>query len=201
MASPPVSRPTGGGNRSFRRFTVDEYHRMIETGILTEDDAVELLEGDVVLKMAHNPPHDAAIQLVAAALNATIPVGWTSRIQSAITLADSEPEPDVVIARGSLRTYVARHPGPVDLGLVVEVADSTLATDRTDKARIYARAGVVVYWIVNLPDRRVEVFTQPSGPAPAPAFARCDHFAPGADLLLVLDGATVATLPVAELLP
>jgi hypothetical protein len=125
---------------------------LIQTGILTEGDAVELLEGYVVLKMPRNPPHDGAIQRLQRRLFRLLPAGWDMRIQSDVTLSDSEPEPDLAVARGDDTTYGARHPGPADVGLIVEVADSTLATDRTDKGRLYARAGVVIYWVVNLPD-------------------------------------------------
>src|SRR5436305_4096318 len=80
-----------------RRFTVDEYHRMIQTGILEEDDSVELLEGWIVLKMPRNPPHDVAIDLAREAIETRLPAGWRVRVQSAITTSDSEPEPDLAV--------------------------------------------------------------------------------------------------------
>jgi Uma2 family endonuclease len=186
---------------ALRRFSVDEYHRMIDAGILDEDDGVELLEGYVVLKMARNPPHDTALQRTRKRIEALVPLGWEVRIQCAVTLPDSEPEPDVAIARGDERTYSTRHPGPADLGLVVEVAESTLAGDRGDKARIYARAGVVCYWIVNLVDRQVEVYTAPTGPAATPAYAAQQVFAVGASVPLDLDGKALGGIAVADMLP
>ena len=137
---------------------------MIDVGILDEDDNVELLEGYVVLKMPRNPSHDGTIQIVAKRLSRLLPGGWEPRIQSAFTLLDSEPEPDFVIARGNERTYLTRHPGPTDIGLVVEVANTTLADDCDDKGRIYAGDGIPVYWVVNLVDRVVEVYSNPTGP-------------------------------------
>ncbi len=185
-----------------RRFTVDEYHRMIHAGILTEDDRVELLEGWIVAKMPRNPAHDTALALVQAALSAVLPPAWICRGQSAVTTADSEPEPDMAVVRGPIRRYATGHPGPADMGLVVEVADSTLARDRTLKARLYARAAVPVYWIVNIPDRQIEVYTDPSGPDAAdPAYRQRRDFAADDAVPLVLEGRTTATIPVSELLP
>src|SRR5262249_20113394 len=126
--------------RPVHRFSVEQYHRMIEAGILTEDDRVELLEGVIVDKMTHNPPNDGTIGLLQTELLKRLPDGWVLRIQSAITLTDSEPEPDLAVSRGPWRRYLQAHPVPRDLALVVEVADATLAQDQTDKVRSYARA-------------------------------------------------------------
>src|SRR6266498_4470063 len=165
-----VSMPLFGGMHSLRRFSVDEYHRMIEIGILDETDRVELLDGYVVLKMPRNPPHDGTIDLVHEALASRLPGGWYARIQEAITLSESEPEPDLAVVRGTRRSYLTQHPGPADVGLLVEVADSSLDRDRNDKGPIYAQAGIPCYWIVNLVDRRIEVFTAPSGPTAGPGY-------------------------------
>ena len=94
--------------------------------------------------MTHNPPHDLSVSLVNAELTARAPDGWVLRVQSAITTADSAPEPDVALVRGPLRRYARAHPGPRDIALLVEVADSTLVQDREEKARIYARARIPV---------------------------------------------------------
>jgi hypothetical protein len=182
---------------ALRRFSVSEYQQMIQSGILDENDDVELLEGYVVLKMPRNPPHDGTIQLARATIAAVLPGGWDIRVQSAVTLPDSQPEPDLALARGTTRTYLTRHPGPADLGLIVEVSDSTLDGDRSDKGRIYARAGLSVYWIVNLVHGQLEVYT-----APAPSgYGQRQDLTPGASVPLTLDGATVATIAVADLLP
>jgi Uma2 family endonuclease len=134
-------------------------------------------------------------------LLACLPSGWLLRTQQAITLADSEPEPDFTVARGDKRTYLTRHPGPADVGLVVEVADTSLQRDRDDKARIYARAGIATYWIVNLIDRQVEVRTGPASAAGLPAYAQRQDFAPGSRVPFTLGAAVVASVPVDELLP
>ena len=96
-----------------RRFTVDEYHRLIETGVLGEDDDVELLEGWIVPKMARTPTHDALISFIMnRSLSPRLPSGWFCRGQSAITTTESEPEPDIAVVRGSELDYLSRHPGP-----------------------------------------------------------------------------------------
>jgi Uma2 family endonuclease len=185
----------------FRRFSVAEYHKLIEIGILTEDDNLELLEGYLVHKMSRNPPHDATIQKVMKRLFRILPPDWDLRVQSAVTLTTSEPEPDLAIVRGDENSYLTHHPGPADIGLVIEVADATLSGDRIDKGRIYARAGIACYWIVNLVNRQVEVYTAPSGPSASPAYVRRQDLHPGDDIPLTLDGVVTASIPVRELLP
>jgi Uma2 family endonuclease len=183
------------------KFSVARYQRMIEAGILTAEDKVELLENYVVLKMPRNPRHDSTLQRVPRPVLRALPAGWDLRMQSAITLSDSQPEPDVALVRGSAADYDNRHPSPADVGLLIEIADSSLLRDQRDKTRIYARAGIPIYWIVNLVDRRIEVYTQPSGPAAVPAYGSFQTYQPGDAIPLVLDGTTVATIPVADLLP
>ncbi len=200
--SPTTAQPvTYGLDASFPRFSVAKYQRMIETGILTDEDKVELLENYVVLKMPRNPPHDGTIQLINKRLLRLIPSGWDLRNQLTVVLSDSQPEPDFAVARGDERTYLARHPTATDVGLVIEVADSSLLRDQRDKTRIYARGGIPCYWIVNLVDRRVEVYTQPSGPTAVPAYGAFQVFQPIDSVPLVLDGNTVGAVPAADVLP
>src|SRR5262245_39795801 len=198
--TPTATPVTYGRDAAIARFSVDRYQKMIEAGILTPEDKVELLENYVVLKMPKNPPHDGTIDLVKAAVPLQLPAGWLLRVQQTVVLSDSQPEPDFTVVRGGPRTYLTRRPGPADVGLVSEVADSSLLRDQRDKTRIYARGGIVCYWIVNLVDRRIEVYTQPSGPAPVPAYGSFQVYQPGDAVPLVLDGSPVAVVPVAELL-
>src|SRR5262249_32996457 len=148
----------------------------------------ELLEGLIVPKMTRNPQYDIALELVDEALRGRLPAGWRLRIQSAITTDDSEPEPDLAVVRGDARSRGGRHPGPPDLGLVVEVADTSLAQDRQEKGRLYARAGIACYWIVNLVDRQIEVYTDPTGPGPSPVYRQRLDFVAADAVPLVLDG-------------
>ncbi|MFL5245101.1 MAG: Uma2 family endonuclease [Gemmataceae bacterium] len=181
-------------------FSVSQYHRMIQTEVLGENDRVELLEGSVVPKTTHIPPHDCAVSLAHASLLAALSKRWVVRVQSAITTEDSEPEPDLVVARGPARRYLAAHPHPEDIALTVEVADSTLDLDRIDKARIYARGGIPVYWIINLIDSAVEVYSRPSGRASFTYQQRDDYFA-GNRVPLVISGKRIAWIEADDLLP
>jgi Uma2 family endonuclease len=203
----PITTPTGaqtvtyGLDASIARFSVAKYQRMIESGALDKNDKVELLEGYVVLKMPRNPKHDSTIQRVQKRFLRFLPAGWDLRIQSAITLTDSQPEPDFAIVRGDETWYETRHPGPADVGLLVEVADSSLLRDTADKARIYARAGIPCYWVINLVNRVIEVYTQPSGPTAVPSYASHVTFGPTDALPLTLDGTPPVAIPAADLLP
>src|SRR5579871_3042840 len=152
------------------RLSVEQYHEMIRAGILTPDDPVELLEGLLIPKMPKNPAHRMAKRRLLKALEKTLPPGWEVESQEPITTADSEPEPDLSVYRTRADEYANRHPGPQDLVLVVEVADSSLRRDRGRKKRLYARAAVPVYWIVNLVDRQIEIYTDPTGPAEKPDY-------------------------------
>lgn len=188
----PFKRPVAG----FHRFTVSQYHKMIAAGVLTENDRVELLEGYVVEKMPHDPLHDGTLQRVNKRLARSLPAGWEIRVQMAVTLGRSEPELDAAVVRLDPDEYTSRHPGPADIGLLVEVSNTTLDTDREDKLPIYARAGVAAYWIVNVVDREIEVHEQPSGSS----YVSSRVFRPGDDVPFTLDGLVVASVPVTELL-
>jgi Uma2 family endonuclease len=201
MPPAPVKLPLRATMAGFRRFSVAEYHKLIEVGVLTENDDLELLDGYLVEKMPHDPVHDGTIQLAEAAVRALLPAGWCLRIQSALTLTGSEPEPDVAVARGDKRSYIGRHPGAADVGLIIEVSNTTLNSDRDDKIPIYARDGLPVYWIVNLIDRQVEVHEQPSGATTSPSYGTRRTYKPGDLIPLVLGGVNAGTIPVADLLP
>ena len=153
---------TANGDLRVHQFTVDEYHRMIEAGILTTEHRVELLNGWIVDKMAQNPAHPNTVSRLNRWLGRVLPEpDWVLRIQGSITLATSEPEPDIAIARGPDSRYELRHPGPRDLRCLMEVAESSLLFDREEKGPIYAAARIPQYWLINLIDRCVEVFTRP----------------------------------------
>lgn len=195
--SAPVYPLAGLPNESMMRITVDQYDAMIDAGIIGEDDAVELLEGFLVLKMSKNSRHSATTQMASQRMTGLVPAGWCVRSQEPIVTADSEPEPDIAIVRGSHIDYSTRHPAATDVAVVVEVADSTLPRDRGVKKRIYAKAGIAVYWIANLVERTIEVRTKPNDGD----YGELRIFRAGDVVPLVLDGVTIATLPVAEVLP
>ena len=123
------------------------------------------------------------------------------RLQSAITTSDSEPEPDIAIVPGPADRYVDQHPVPADIALIIEIAESSLAEDRRDKQRIYARAGISLYWIVNLIDSQLEVYSDPSGPAAAPAYRKREIIPADGVATLSIGGERLSPIPVRDLLP
>jgi Uma2 family endonuclease len=183
------------------RLSVEQYHAMAQAGILDEDDPVELLEGYLVTKMTKYPPHTLAKDLAREEIERLVPAGWFLGSENPLTTLDSEPEPDVTVVRGARRDYKMRHPGPADVVLVIEVADSSLRRDRTLKKRIYARAGIPVYWIVNLVDRRIEVYTVPSGPAEVPDYAEWRDYGEDEAVPVMVDGLEVGRVVVGDVLP
>ena len=179
-----------------RQFSVVEYHQMVQTGILTPDDRVELLEGWIVNKMSQNPPHRNSVGRVARRVSKVLPDNWTISIEGPITLSDSEPEPDITLARGEEEIYDARHPEPADLGVLMEVGDSSVMQDRRYKGELYAKAKVPEFWLINLVERRVEVYTKPRGGK----YQKKIEYTEKETVPLVLDGVKIADIPVSELL-
>jgi Uma2 family endonuclease len=199
LAAPPHEPAVP--NHPIWRMSVEHYHAMVQAGILTDDDPIELLEGWLVQKMSKNPPHRLVTGLIREALEHLLSGGWYVDSQEPITTADSEPEPDVVIVRGARLDYMDRHPGPADVSLVVEIADATLRRDRGIKKRIYARAGIPVYWLVNLVNQTVVVYTEPDSTASPPDYRRHKLYRRGEQIPVVVDGTEIGQLTVDEILP
>jgi Uma2 family endonuclease len=143
------------------RFSVDRYEAMIRGGILTENDRVELLHGEIVEKMPIGPHHLACVNRLNRHLQRLAGDRAIVSVQNPIRLEDSEPEPDVALLRPRPDDYAAATPGPADVFLVIEVADTSLDDDRTTKAPLYAANGIREYWIVDLNDGAIEVRRQP----------------------------------------
>ncbi len=177
------------------RMTVERYLGLVEAGVLSEDDRVELLEGVVVAMTPHNPPHAAGVARAYETLRVAIGTRAHVRSQLSLVLGRSVPEPDLAVVPGSVADYDRSH--PTTALLVIEVADASLKQDRISKAAIYAAAGIPEYWIVNLRDAAVEVMRDPNRDEARYRSAR--SFSRGQRLALVaLPGATV---DVSELLP
>lgn len=199
-AAAPAQLPPAIPTDYIWRCTLDQYHDMIRLGILTDDDRVELLEGWLIAKMPKSPRHRLVNGLLRGSLERVLPAGWHVNEQEPITVDTGEPEPDISVVRGDRRDYATRHPGPDDLPCLMEVSDTTLARDRGIKKRVYARARIPVYWIVNLIEQRVEVYTQPSGPAEEPDYAQRHDFGLADTVPVVIDGQEIGRLSVAEFL-
>jgi Uma2 family endonuclease len=143
------------------RYSVDDYEEMIRLGVLTENDRVELIRGEIAPKMSIGPKHAICVKgLNALMVQRTAGIAVVG-IQDPVRLIDSEPEPDVSLVRPPRQRYAAEHPGPLDIFLIIEVADSSLDYDRDTKRPMYAEAGIAEYWIVNLVDDCLEVYRGP----------------------------------------
>ena len=145
-----------------RRWTRAEYDRMIDVDVLDEDERIELLGGELVVREPQGSPHYTAIMLVDAALRAALGPGWFVRTHGPVALDDdSEPEPDVSVVQGSVRDYSREHPARPVLIVEVTASRSRLTFDRAHKGSLYARAGVADYWILNLIQHVLEVYRTP----------------------------------------
>ena len=145
-----------------RKFTVDEYYRMAEVGILKCDERVELIEGEILVMPPIGPKHAWDVDLLNEILIRRAAGRYYVRNQNPVRLSDdTEPEPDVALLRRRPEGYGAAHPTPADVLLIIEVAHSSLEYDRNVKAHIYGRSGVPETWVRNLPEDCIERFTEP----------------------------------------
>jgi hypothetical protein len=183
------------------RMPVNRYHQMIMAGILTENDRLELLEGLLVKKVAISPAHSFVTDHLRDELMTAVSPHHFVRSQQPITTHTSEPEPDVMIIKGNQRRFIQHHPQPHDVLLIIEVADTTLHQDQTWKKRIYAQASIAIYWIVNLPDRQIEVYSQPSGPSDNPTYHQLHTYQETDEIPLILNRQEITHLKVRDLLP
>ena len=160
---PVPGQPCPADDFQDRLFTVDEYYAMDEAGIFDPDERVELLDGRIYVMSPVESPDAACVDRLNQWLNRYTAGKAIVRVQSPIHLGGrTEPEPDVALLKHRDDFYAHAHPTPADVLLAIEVADSTLATDRTLKLPLYARHGIETAWIVNLPDACVEVYTEPT---------------------------------------
>jgi Uma2 family endonuclease len=182
------------------RLSVAQYDAMARLGVLTKQDRVELFDGILVERRPKSQRQHATRWMIVHSLSFTLPQGWFAVTNWPVVLTRSEPEPDVMVIRGSIDDYGRRKPGPGDVALVVEVSDSTYADDLNRRA-YYAESGITVYWIANIRERRIEVYSDPTGPGETPEYrTRLDH---GWDdsVPLIVDGQVAARFAVRDLLP
>jgi Uma2 family endonuclease len=194
-----TSSPPSSGAPPLHRITVDEYERIIASGSLEDPSRVELIDGYMVDKMGKNAEHSYTTKEAVKAFDRRLPAGWTWRQEQPVRIpAYDEPEPDISILRGTDATYRHRIPTAADVGLLVEVSDSTLSTDRGLKLAAYARDGIPVYWIVNLVDRQVEVYTRPTK---AGRYRSRQDYKPGQQVPVVIGGQQLPPIAVDDILP
>ena len=202
ITKPPAAPPVGSVfGRPLRRVTVDEYHRMIDAGAFDGGPKCELIHGYILEKPVPKPPHSRSTYRLIRRLGALFPdPEWVVGVQDSITLADSEPEPDFFAAVGPDDRYTDRHPGPKDLVLVVEVADSSLGFDRGTKLALYAGSKIVQYWIIDVKAHRIEVHTDPRG-GKNPSYRNTATYVPGQTIPVVAGGTELGVVAVGDLLP
>ena len=183
---------------SVHRINVDEYERIIAAGALEDPARVELIDGIIVDKMGKNAEHGYATKQVLKSLDRRLPAGWTSRKEEPVRIpAYDEPEPDVAVVRGADADYEHRIPTAGDVALLVEVSGSTLIQDRGKKGTAYARGRIPVYWIVNLIDRQVEVYSRPG----KSGYKLRKDYLPGQHVPVTIGGRKLPPIAVDDLLP
>ncbi len=170
------------------RISLEVYEQMVERGVFTPNDKIELLDGLLVDKMTKGAPHVTTMLQGMAALQAAAPIGWHIRPESPVALrggprGDSAPEPDLMVVFGDIQHYKNRHPTGDEIGLVIEIAADAqaLRRDRAGLAR-YAHANIPIACIINLPDGSIEVHREPSGPTEAPVYGISEVLRPGQSL-------------------
>ncbi|MBI4634933.1 MAG: Uma2 family endonuclease [Candidatus Rokubacteria bacterium] len=145
-----------------RAFTVEEYHRLAQVGILGEDDRVELLEGEIVEMRPIGSRHARCVTDLDDLLHERVRGRAIVRVQNPVRLSErSEPQPDVALLRPRPDRYASGHPGPADVLLLIEVAETSLETDRGVKVPLYARTGIAEVWLVDLSGEAIAVFREP----------------------------------------
>jgi len=171
---------------------------MLRDGTIPAQEQVELIDGLVVTRMSKNPPHVLVGKLLFSALQAIVPTGWHPSKDDDVVVSDhDQPQPDLAVVRGAPRDYRNSHPTAADIALAAEISEATLASDRSAKMPRYAAARIPVYWIVNLVDEHVEVYTDPVGAT----YTNRTVFTRGQEVPVVVDGRLVGRIAVSEILP
>ena len=179
------------------RMTLEQYEAMVESGAFSEHDRFHLINGFLVEKMTQHDPHATADELCGRALDKVIRPGWHVRSAKPVRLPpNSKPEPDRSVVRGPIRDYSNRSPGPEDIGLILEVSVSSLAQDR-QQANVYAVSGISYYWIVNVMERKVEVYFDPT----PNGYKSQANYAVGETVPVVIDGTKVGDIAVDDIIP
>jgi Uma2 family endonuclease len=192
-ATPAASAPP-----AVHRINVDEYERIIAAGALENPGGVELIDGSMVDKMGKNAEHGYATKQVLKLFELRLPPGWSWRKEEPVRIPEyDEPEPDVAIVRGSDADFAHRIPTVADVGLVVEVSGSTLGQDRGKNWTAYANGGIPVYWIVNLVNRQVEVYSRPG----KTGYKSQKVYLPGQQVPVTIDGRKLPPIAVDDILP
>ena len=198
--SPSAQQASASGLVPYR-ISVRQFEKMIDAGVFGEHDHVELLGGILVDKMTKNDPHDFSVDAIAEVFRTITGPDWVVREEKSVVLGRfSRPEPDVALARGPRERYRSTAPKAADLAVLVEVADSGYAKDRGSKWRKYAAFRIPVYWIVNLPLRQIEVYTEPSGRGKSAVYQVSKVYGVDDEVPVVVAGQELGRLKVRDIL-
>jgi Uma2 family endonuclease len=182
------------------RMSLEQYESLIASRFFSEQDDVHLIDGYVVNRMAESPEHGAICDLIRRTMEVILlaVAGWHARGQNGLKIPSqvSIPRPDLAVVRGTERDYLKRYPEAAEAALVAEVSVSSLDKDRA-MADIYAACGIPVYWIVDVDDGQIEVYSDP-GPD---GYRSHEVLAPGHMLSVVIDGVVIGEIPVSDILP
>jgi Uma2 family endonuclease len=203
VADAPLSPPVPKLAATFppHRLSPERYQRLVDTGFFHENEPIFLWHGQLVEKMGKGQPHNTAFTQLNILLCKMVPAGWHLRPEQPVALGDSIPEPDFSIVRGHPRDYLRTPPTASDTALLIEVADSSLTVDSGAVLTEFARYAIPEYWIVNLVQQRIEIYTDPTGPIESPDYRTRRNYGPDDEVPLVLDGRDVGAIKVSDVLP
>lgn len=186
------------------RFTIESYERLVASGVFGDKSSIFLWKGRLVEKapeMTKGRPHVYAVNQLGRLLGRLVPEGWFVEQDQPMAIGnDSVPEPDLKAVRGAIEDYRDRTPSAEDVSLIVEVSDASLGDDRGRMLRAYAAALIPVYWIVNIPGRRVEVYGRPTGPSKEPTYLERRDYGPDDEVPVILDGREVGRIAARDIL-
>jgi Uma2 family endonuclease len=182
------------------RLTVRQFEKMIKAGVFRADDRVELLGGLLIKKMTTYDPHDFAVDQLGDNLGRILPGDWIARQEKSVVLGRFwRPQPDLSVARGPRDRYRTTAPTASDLAALIEVSDSTYATDRGAKWTKCAAYGVPEYWIVNVFQRRIEVYSSPTGKGKSAQYRDRKDYGPDEEVPVIVDGREVGRIKVSDI--
>jgi Uma2 family endonuclease len=196
VMSTVIARPAGKV-----KLTVAEYKTIVDTGVF-DGRHVQLLDGEL-FEVTKHPPHSFTVCALAEILRTLLGGSrWAVREEKPIAAwAFWWPEPDIVVARGSHRQYQSSDPRPQDIVFLVEICDTSQYEDRIKKLQGYAKVGISQYWIVDLGQRVVEVYTKPLRSGRPPRYAECSEYLESGAVPVVIGSKKFGTIPVADILP
>jgi Uma2 family endonuclease len=200
-APPPGARPATRSGVVPYRLTDQQFEKMIEKDILHDGDRVHLLDGILFKKIKKNPPHDFGVRKSVALLRGLLPAGWFVDEEKPIKIGRWSRQPDITVIRGQVEDYAKQDPTAAEVRLIAEVSDSSYAIDRGVNWRKYAAARIPVYWIIDLAQRQIEVYSAPSGKGKAAGYRDSKVYGQDDEVPVILEGRELGRIKVRDILP